>query len=424
VNLTVPADGSMVSNGHLFGDVGNFSCNGGFNLSGSDSRQCQADGTWSGSATSCNDIDECREGTHNCARVGGQCNNTIGSFTCSCTNCYSGNGRTCTLINCGTLATPTQGTKSSTQTTCGTTITFACNSGYALTGNRSRTCQNDGSWTGTQDIDECREGTHNCARVGGQCNNTIGSFTCSCADCYSGNGRTCTLIDCGTLAPSCSVSAYSVSGNVKDATTNRGIPSASVSLGSRSATSNSGGSFSFTGIAAGSHLLSASASGYITNSKNITVTGTIQAGTTADIVLSRVLASGAWEVVLTWGASPSDLDSYMILPGGCVVSYRQRTCYSGSSNVTLDVDVTNSYGPETIKVNSGTTAGRYCHYVHVYSSSNFTVARATVEVYRGSTKVVTITSPVGSYRIWKTVSINTSSNTYTVVNQLSSTGSC
>ena len=54
VNLTAPVDGSMVGNGHLFGDVANFSCNGGFNLSGSDSRQCQADATWSGSITSCN----------------------------------------------------------------------------------------------------------------------------------------------------------------------------------------------------------------------------------------------------------------------------------------------------------------------------------------------------------------------------------
>ena len=88
------------------------------------------------------------------------------------------------------------------------------------------------------------------------------------------------------------MSTYSVSGYVREASTTNGISSASVSLGSRSASSSSSGSFIFTGVSSGSYLLSASASGYITNSKTITVTGNIQAGTTANIILSKVLASG------------------------------------------------------------------------------------------------------------------------------------
>ena len=51
--LATPVDGSKVCNGHVFEDVVWFSCNSGFELFGSDVRQCQADGTWNGSLTNC-----------------------------------------------------------------------------------------------------------------------------------------------------------------------------------------------------------------------------------------------------------------------------------------------------------------------------------------------------------------------------------
>ena len=37
------------------------------------------------------------------------------------------------------------------------TCSFTCNSGYKLTGNATRICQSDGSWSGSDDI--CRRGT-------------------------------------------------------------------------------------------------------------------------------------------------------------------------------------------------------------------------------------------------------------------------
>ena len=51
--LTTPVDGSKVGNGHVFESVVRFSCNAGFELFGSDVRQCQANGTWNGSLTNC-----------------------------------------------------------------------------------------------------------------------------------------------------------------------------------------------------------------------------------------------------------------------------------------------------------------------------------------------------------------------------------
>ena len=36
------------------------------------------------------------------------------------------------------------------------TCSFTCNTGYELTGNDTRTCQSDGSWSGSDDV--CRRG--------------------------------------------------------------------------------------------------------------------------------------------------------------------------------------------------------------------------------------------------------------------------
>ena len=39
----------------------------------------------------------------------------------------------------------------------GDTCSFTCNTGYELTGSDTRTCQSNGSWSGSDDV--CRRGT-------------------------------------------------------------------------------------------------------------------------------------------------------------------------------------------------------------------------------------------------------------------------
>ena len=52
-DLATPSDGSKFGSGNSFEDIITFSCNKGFTLSGSLSRQCQADSSWSGSPAVC-----------------------------------------------------------------------------------------------------------------------------------------------------------------------------------------------------------------------------------------------------------------------------------------------------------------------------------------------------------------------------------
>ena len=41
----------------------------------------------------------------------------------------------------------------------GDTCSFTCNTGYELTDSDTRTCQSNGSWSGTDEV--CRRGKHN-----------------------------------------------------------------------------------------------------------------------------------------------------------------------------------------------------------------------------------------------------------------------
>ena len=98
------------------------------------------------------DIDECAEGTSGCEM---NCNNTIGSYFCSCNAGFiiDADGRTCDgmLLNYSNVPY---------------TLVIEKLSHYVSL---------------SSDIDECRVGTNSCEQV---CNNTHGSHYCLCPDGY------------------------------------------------------------------------------------------------------------------------------------------------------------------------------------------------------------------------------------------------
>lgn len=105
------------------------------------------------------------------------------------------------------------------------------------------------------------------------------------------------------------------------------------------------------------------------------------------------VANGDLRIVLTWGSTPSDLDSHLVGPTADGSDYFH--IYYGNKNYTdsstkyadLDLDDTTSYGPETTTVYNKTENGIYSFYVHDYSnrsdseSTAMSSSGAVVEVY-------------------------------------------
>ncbi len=136
------------------------------------------------------------------------CNNTEGSYNCTCKPGFVGNGTICEgthykrntrdtnfrldFDECGNYTA-----QCSPNATCSNSFGSygcACNSGYSGAG---VVC--DGLYisfliphmlTLAVDVDECAGHTDNCSEIA-TCTNLAGGFSCSCNTGYSGNGVVC-----------------------------------------------------------------------------------------------------------------------------------------------------------------------------------------------------------------------------------------
>lgn len=99
-------------------------------------------------------------------------------------------------------------------------------------------------------------------------------------------------------------------------------------------------------------------------------------------------------VVLSWGASPRDLDSHMVFPDGHVFFGRKE-----GTDANLDVDNVNGYGPETITLARKRFGEAYVYSVHNYSGrltpslKDLSNSQAKVFVYVGQSLVRTYYVP-------------------------------
>ncbi len=101
-------------------------------------------------------------------------------------------------------------------------------------------------------------------------------------------------------------------------------------------------------------------------------------------------------VVLNWGPNPPDLDSHLVFPGNHIY-YNAKV----GREANLDVDDTDSFGPETITVDKKKFGDKYVYAVHSYtdlrspSSDLLSRSRAKVFVYIGQTLIRSYYVPTG-----------------------------
>lgn len=113
-------------------------------------------------------------------------------------------------------------------------------------------------------------------------------------------------------------------------------------------------------------------------------------------------------VVLTWGSSPADLDSHLMFPGGHIYFSNKN-----GQDANLDVDDTDSYGPETVTITKKHFGDTYTYAVQDYSNkgnpsrAQLSASSAKVFVYVGSSLVRSYSVPVGKPgNIWTVFKLN------------------
>ena len=166
------------------------------------------------------------------------------------------------------------------------------------------------------------------------------------------------------------------------------------------------------GLPAGNYTLILSKDEYISTSYNVVIEGGKDCEFNGSI--SPVSAQHEYRIVLSWGSSPSDLDSHY--SGLTKNGYIDHVYYSRKSGYTanLDIDDTSSYGPETIYVSDyEDLVDGFYYSVHDYSNCNTTYgsyalanSNATVRLYQGQQLLKTYYVPTGREgTVWNVFSI-------------------
>ena len=212
----------------------------------------------------------------------------------------------------------------------------------------------------------------------------------------------------------------SAGGHVENALDGRGISGATIRLRQDwnntegpyldfTTTTGSDGKYTVSNVPVGYYTVEASLNGYVTGYTNIIVLAQ-DSRSDYDFTITPVLNGNEVRIVLTWGFSPSDLDSHLLgrkPDGGTFNVYynNKQYSYNGTEMANLDVDDTSSYGPETITILKEIN-GNYVYAVHDYTNKSASSSKAmsnsdaVVRVFLGSRQVAQYhipTDQVGTY---------------------------
>ena len=203
-----------------------------------------------------------------------------------------------------------------------------------------------------------------------------------------------------------------LSGTILDATT--GAPVAGLDLrfrrgiGARtgevvaSTSTDAAGGYAVAGLEHGNLTCEISGEGFQTLYVTVTVLGGIER-TEQNAAVSTRPSGAETRIVLTWGASPADLDAHLTGPGpGGRPPFRVFYDAPEAEGASLDVDDTRSFGPETITAELDGD-GPYRYSVHNFSGGASTAlsrSGARVRVLRDGGPVAEFFAPLGEGDLW------------------------
>ena len=208
----------------------------------------------------------------------------------------------------------------------------------------------------------------------------------------------------------------SLEGRVIDAVNGQGVAGARVSAyeGSSaggeavSTDTDSDGYYSLE-VPSGDYYVVVEKDGYITGNFDVTVLSNASV-TSQEFSISEELAEDEIRIVLTWGTSPRDLDSY--LQGSASDGSSINSCYyskkqknsSGDMVAELDLDDVNGNGPETTTLYDMGGSFEFV-VVDFTASGTMSSSGAQVRIYKGSSLVETVNVPRGIDNVWSVARI-------------------
>jgi hypothetical protein len=145
----------------------------------------------------------------------------------------------------------------------------------------------------------------------------------------------------------CKRVVYKISGECKNSRNGQGLDGCEAELvGTGQKVIATNGFFTLENVPAGDIQIKYTASGYIDNTREITVTGDVNNGGAADINMSPKMAANQWRATIKWGPYPRDLDTYVKFGAAKMCWYG---VYQAAYGLTarLEHDDTDGYGPET-----------------------------------------------------------------------------
>jgi len=218
----------------------------------------------------------------------------------------------------------------------------------------------------------------------------------------------------------------SISGLITNAASGLPIPGATVKVlqGANiltTVTSDAVGLYLVPELPGGAFTLEAQAAGFL-RSRQENVVVTVGANTVVNFSLSALLALGEMRLVLTWGQTPSDLDSHLWLPIEMPyhVYFGLRGSLEACPFAALDTDDTTGFGPETITIRQRRLEGTYIYAVHNFSGfPSLAESGAQVQVFDSTGLIATINVPTeGEGIMWHVLEIDGLTGGITEINEI------